>query len=734
MKKIFALMVAAMLVMTGCSDDKDKYDAGEHEVVTYKVAVFSKPEQKDWMMQTIGWAQSILKRAQVNQRHEIKLEFDWLDQTASNMDAALTRIAEGEYVAVLGPSDVKEAKMLLTSSELNGKTVILPMIGSSELQRIYADWENVFFMTQSDVMQNEILLNLARENFDTQQLALVSSDDGYGETFREWFGFQAEEMGSTVNSVQLLDKEMTVRKVVESYQKRHVEAHNNQSIVDSEELTFFFPSSSKELLELDRVLTEMENTQWGSFAETKFWAKNTACSDRCVDYDIASQVKHRFFGVEPAPLPESGFAAAYEAKYGKYPKNGTAQTFDTVYLLTYALSIMDSEHKKNTDELWKYIVEVIDGEDMHRFGWQAADVEQNINLLRSGERPFIKGVSSTWSFDKRFHCAPISTTYRYWLLSDGKYGTVSYVSANGNSAGTSSIDIWNLNKLRSVDLKDTDDVLQYGSLKDKYAVIVAASTGWNNYRHQADAMAMYHLLRRHGYDDKHIILIMEDDIANNPENPRGEVRVEIDGENLYNDTVRNAIDYKLSKLNYEDLINIMAGNPSEKTPVVLQSDSLDNVLFFWSGHGNSGTLYMNETKFPALAVKRMLDTMKANGKFRKMFFVIEACYSGSVAQTCEGEGRKGVLFLTAANASETSKADILDKNLGKHGTYLSNGFTRGFLQMIDEKPGVDLSELYYFVASQTVGSHARMYNIQNFGSVHKTSMEEFLRIDKSNKK
>ncbi len=728
MNKILTILLTAMLILTACSDDKDNYDAGEHEVVTYKVAVFSKPEQKDWMMQTIGWAQSILKRAQVNQKHEIKLDFEWMDQTASKMDAALTRIKEGEYVAVLGPSEAEEAKMLLTSSALNGRTVIMPMIGSSELQRIYADWENVFFMTQSDVMQNDILLNLARENFDTQQLALVSSNDGYGETFREWFGFQAEELGSTVNSVELLDKEMTVRKVVEKYQERHVEAHKNQSIVDSEELTFFFPSSSKELLELDKVLTEMETTQWETFAQTKFWAKNTACSDRCVDYDIASQVKHRFFGVEPAPLPESGFAAAYEAKYGKYPKNGTAQTFDTVYLLTYALSVMDSERKNNMDELWKYIVEVIDGEDMHRFGWQAADVEQNINLLRNGERPFIKGVSSTWNFDKRFHCAPTNTTYRYWLLSDGKYGTVSYVSTNGNSGGLSSIDIWNLKKRDdAANLEDIEDVFKYGDLKDKYAVVVAASTGWKNYRHQADALAMYHLLKDHGYDDDHIILIMEDDIAKNPDNPdKGEVRVEIGGKNLYSDSVHNAIDYKLSDLTYQDLIDLMSGkdekeNTKLKKGKLLPSTVNDNILFFWSGHGNSGTLYMNETKFPAAGVKRMLEEMQKNGKYRKMFFVIEACYSGSVAQTCEGT--KGVLFLTAANAGETSKADILDKELG---TYLSNGFTRGFQQMIDKNPNVDLSELYYYVASQTVGSHARMYNIPAFGSVHLTSMQEFL--------
>lgn len=289
-------------------------------------------------------------------------------------------------------------------------------------------------------MQNEILLNLAREDFGADRLALVTSDDDYGETFREWFGFQAEEMQSVVNSVELLGDELSVRQVVENFRIRHRDAIREEKLSDSEDLTFFFPSSAKDLLTLDRVLTQMDDTEWERYDESIYWASYTACSDRCVDYDIAGQIMHTFFGVEPAPLPGSGFAAAYETKYGRYPKNGTAQAFDAVYLLTYALCVMDSQ-----------------GED------------------------------------------------------------------------------------------------------DSY-------------------------------------------------------------------------------------------NPHEGVP--------------------------------------------------------------------------GVLFLTAANSSETSKADIVDKELK---TYLSNGFTRGFQQRIDSEPDVTLRDLYYHVAGQTVGSHARMYNIPAFGSVFKTTMAEFLK-------
>jgi glycosylphosphatidylinositol transamidase (GPIT) subunit GPI8 len=65
----------------------------------------------------------------------------------------------------------------------------------------------------------------------------------------------------------------------------------------------------------------------------------------------------------------------------------------------------------------------------------------------------------------------------------------------------------------------------------------ATSTGWNNYRHQADALAQYQMLKGFGFGDDRIILILEDDIAGNPSNPYpGVVHVTADGENLRSTT------------------------------------------------------------------------------------------------------------------------------------------------------------------------------------------------------
>lgn len=52
-----------------------------------------------------------------------------------------------------------------------------------------------------------------------------------------------------------------------------------------------------------------------------------------------------------------------------------------------------------------------------------------------------------------------------------------------------------------------------------WAVLVAGSNGYWNYRHQADTCHAYQILKKAGYDANKIIHLAYNDIANNPSNP-----------------------------------------------------------------------------------------------------------------------------------------------------------------------------------------------------------------------
>ena len=54
---------------------------------------------------------------------------------------------------------------------------------------------------------------------------------------------------------------------------------------------------------------------------------------------------------------------------------------------------------------------------------------------------------------------------------------------------------------------------------DHWAVLIAGSSGYGNYRHQADACHAYQISLKAGIKPEQIILLAVDDIANNQENP-----------------------------------------------------------------------------------------------------------------------------------------------------------------------------------------------------------------------
>ncbi|CAK8674982.1 unnamed protein product [Clavelina lepadiformis] len=55
---------------------------------------------------------------------------------------------------------------------------------------------------------------------------------------------------------------------------------------------------------------------------------------------------------------------------------------------------------------------------------------------------------------------------------------------------------------------------------NNWAVLVCTSRFWFNYRHVANALSVYRSVKRLGIPDSQIILMLADDMACNPRNPR----------------------------------------------------------------------------------------------------------------------------------------------------------------------------------------------------------------------
>ena len=696
------LFVAA-LALVSCADD-DGDGSGGGTVTTYKVAVIMPGSEQERWSRVAEWALENIDYAQAGLSRRVRLDLVWQDEESADWEAFAGQAADDDsFVAIVGPKNSVRARRAAQLCQSGGKTLILPVATSTELQRIYAGSGNVWNLSQSDITQCELLLTQARLA-GCREVSLLASDDDYGKSFTDWFAFQATELGLEVGEVAAYRTADDIRLAVRG-QAMGMGAYDDALV--------FAPSSAADALVLDAELVKLRGEAGGVFYYPKL-----LCSDVMFSSSVLPHLSYDMYeGLAPSATPESGFNSVYQSKFGEPPLSGEAHLFDALTLLAYALADMETDGAATLNDA---ILRTVSGRGGVGVSWLRDDMAAAFSRIRSGAEPNLGGVTGDWTFDERTHASVLNTTYCNWVCLDGRPAVVEYLSTDGSARTISTVQAWEwqTSQTESFDPSQRDSV--YPAIKDRWAVVVGGSDDWVNYRHQADALAMYQLLRRHGYDDSHIILVMEDNLADNPNNIYpGVVKVRPDGENLYHDV---CVDYRLSDISFSDLRDIMLGRGSARLPEVVGSGPQDNVIMFWCGHGNANSLaWGSYGSVSGDDLRSVVGAMHDAGKYRKFFFALDACYSGTIGEACEGV--PGLVVMTAANPYEPSKADMKDTRMG---LWLSNGFTRAFQDAIDANAAISLRDLYYTCARHTVGSHAMMYNVERYGNVFRNTMAEFL--------
>ena len=163
-----------------------------------------------------------------------------------------------------------------------------------------------------------------------------------------------------------------------------------------------------------------------------------------------------------------------------------------------------------------------------------------------------------------------------------------------------------------------------------WAVLVAGSNTYSNYRHQADVCHAYQVLKKNGFSDEYIIVMMYDDIAYNSQNPKpGKVYNVDNGPDVYAGVPK---DYKGNAVTATNFYNVLQGFPTTggSGKRILSSHN-DNIFVFYSDHGSVGLICMPVGAYVyATDLNNVLKSMAAAGKFNKFLFYVEACESGSM--------------------------------------------------------------------------------------------------------
>ncbi|KAJ4959061.1 hypothetical protein NE237_026172 [Protea cynaroides] len=195
----------------------------------------------------------------------------------------------------------------------------------------------------------------------------------------------------------------------------------------------------------------------------------------------------------------------------------------------------------------------------------------------------------------------------------------------------------------------------HDSVGTRWAVLIAGSNGYWNYRHQADVCHAYQILRNGGMKDENIIVFMYDDIALNEENPRPGVIINHPlGGDVYEGVPTDYTGYDVSVNNF---FAVLLGNKTALTGgsgKVVDSGPDDRIFVYYTDHGGPGVLGMPTGSF--LYAKDLISVLKkkhASGTYKKLVFYLEACESGSIFEGLLPEGLN-IYATTASNAVESS--------------------------------------------------------------------------------
>ena len=168
---------------------------------------------------------------------------------------------------------------------------------------------------------------------------------------------------------------------------------------------------------------------------------------------------------------------------------------------------------------------------------------------------------------------------------------------------------------------------------DQWAVLVAGSNTWSNYRHQADVYHAYQVLRKSGFPEDRIITFAYDDIADSVNNPyKGKVfnkpTYSDPGVDVYEGV---KIDYSKADVTPENFMAVLEGDAAKVkgkgTGRVLGSTNSDNVFIFFSDHGGPGLIAFPRSNLYATTLLSTFTKMQQNGKYKKLVFYLEVSIS-----------------------------------------------------------------------------------------------------------
>lgn len=617
-----------------------------------------------------------------------QVELVYRDTGSGNITRQAQELLSDDSVRiVIGPDRSVDVYALAPAFIAKKKVLISPAATSGDILRAFGKNGYVWRTVQGDAAQVKVILTILKGR-GTTKVALLAENTTYGQTFYDWTGFFATEYGIAVPFIRQFEAGSPT---LESDVADALKTDPDYLVAVA------WPQDAARIKQaIDR-----------SGSRTKLFLTDSAAKPALIS--SLGAAAEGLEGTNPTADPATGFTDAYGKKFAHRPDDFAAPAYDALLIAAFTEA---RQERAPFESLADSVRQVVYGEGKVT-GWDAEGVRTALGEIRNGPMPWITGASGGLEYDETLGVDPIASYYAHWQVSNGTFGTIRILDSEnstvpdktgGESAGQS--------RASAGLMSSSSTFAGPYTIPEKRtnfkAVIVGPSRGWTNYRHQADALSVYTLLRQNGVDDASIILMTYDDIPTVPENPlRGNIHNIPKGQNIRSGAL---VDYSGADVTAATFKNVMTGTRTATTPVVLESDAGTDVFVYIASHGapgmivfGSGNSLLTTDDFTAIT-----DTMEKESRYRQMSFFVDTCFGESMATNVSAPG---ILYLTGAARNEPSLGAVYDMDIRQ---WLSDEFTSGVLTTLKANGNITFRELYPAVYRKVTGSHVRMISTGNF--------------------
>lgn len=200
--------------------------------------------------------------------------------------------------------------------------------------------------------------------------------------------------------------------------------------------------------------------------------------------------------------------------------------------------------------------------------------------------------------------------------------------------------------------------------QDTRVVIVNTSRYWFNYRHGANGVGVYRLVRKLGIPDRDIIMMSALDIGNDNRNPdSGTVHI-ADGGAADGTWDNVEMDYRNEEASAMTFLDILRGRDADtgSGKARLNSNANTSVLIYMAGHGGDEFFKFHDgEELSAHNFGHALTEMHVKGRYKEVLVILDTCQAATMANYITAPN---VVVLASSLKGENSYAHATDDSLG----------------------------------------------------------------------